>query len=188
MGSVKYLVKGLGVHAVCGNSAMLFHFMVERDVVPVRLFIPEHVAVDFLIYQISTVTREDGALREDHVLLGADDPVPATLFSSTDELTEEVLRQCRPEAKVEDYLPQYPCPLRMRPVKRGDQIRVGVTNVNACARNITGALIVVPRDEEHEKYCNLPRNSCGNSRSVKDAPSSLDWPIDPSEHDDGEAD
>lgn len=145
----KYLIMGMGVHFVEGNSATTFHFEVHQDVIPVRLFIPENVANDFLVYQISTVTTgEDGAKREDHVLLPGCDPMPAALFSSIVELPDDVLRLFKPEdvvdKKAEKYLPQYPWHLLMKPVRKGDQIRLGVTNMNFMKRYIIGAFLVVP--------------------------------------------
>jgi hypothetical protein len=145
----KYLIMGMGVHTVASHSSVLFHFDIHRNVVPTRLFIPEHVAIDFLVYKISTAkVDEDDVKQEDHVLLADCDPVPATLFSSTVELTEEILRQFRPKAEVKNYLPQYPWPLRMCPVKKGDQLQLGVTNMNVMPRYFMGAFLVVPQDEK----------------------------------------
>jgi len=149
----RYSLVGLGRHTVDGLSSALFHVEVLADAgIPVRLFIPEHVACDFFVYQISTVTTgEDGAKREDHVLL-SQDPVPAILFSSIVEMSDDLLRifragQGREDLKSNDPR-QYPWPLKMCRVKKGDQLRLGVTNINACARTLVGAFFVLPVKEE----------------------------------------
>jgi len=152
----RYRLVGLGHPTVCGMSSMLLHVEVLADAgIPVRLFIPEHVACDFLIYQISTVTTgEDGVKREDHVLL-SDEPVPATLFSSIVEMSDDVLRIFRVGQVKEDLRAneprQYPWPLKMCRVKNGDQLRLGVTSINASSRNLIGAFLFLPAEEEVRK-------------------------------------
>ena len=149
----RYRLVGLGRHTVDGMSSTLLHVEVLADAgIPVRLFIPEHVAYDFMIYQISTVTTgEDGVKREDHVLQ-SNEPVPAALFSSIVELSDDVLRIFRVGQGREDLKSnnprQYPWPLKMCRVKKGDQLRLGVTNINGSARALIGAFLVLPVEEE----------------------------------------
>ena len=144
----KHLVVGLGLRRVEGMSNLLLHTEVQMDMLPEQLFIPYEVAREFLVYQLSTVrTLEDGSKVEDHVLIEA--PCPATLFSASLYLSPELHRVFAREMLRHDRdgdprapSPVLPYPLQMPELRKGDQIRLGVTNMCPSARNITGAFLV----------------------------------------------
>lgn len=139
---VEYLLCGLGVHEVAGRASTLLTYAVTKAVRPVRLFIPEAEAKDFLVYEVAT-RRRDGAgdLGAEESVLVTKDAVPANLFSSTVSMSREILERHEwSESAVEGQL-QYPWYLKMPALGVGDQLLLGLTNRSTFTRILSGAFL-----------------------------------------------
>jgi hypothetical protein len=141
---VVYLLAGLGVHEVAGRASKLLTYATTRAVRPVRLYVPEGEAKDFLVYEVATRTRDGGEVSA----FATREVVPASLFSSAEELPREILEEHGWLEVGTTQQRQPPWHLGLPSLRAGDQLIVGLTNRSTFARIVSGAFLCLPVDDD----------------------------------------